>query len=229
MTSNQIIAGRVAVRLSTYHIDMPKACHLYVIRHGATAHNLLDPPRMQGRHIDEPLAELGRAQAAAAAERLAGVRVSAVYSSPLRRSFETAEAIAERHSLAPVAVEGLAEADVGRWEDRSWVDIEANDNQAYRAFREDPVAFGYPDGENLAEVTDRVVAAVDDLAVNHAGEHVIVVAHSVVNRLYLGELLSVPVALRRRLPQDNCNISIVKWRPQKKKVVTVNAIDHLAT
>ncbi len=150
-----------------------------------------------------------------------------MYTSPLRRSHETAEIIANRHSLTPVAIEGLAEADVGRWEDRSWVEIEANDNKAYLAFREDPVKFGYPGGEDLAQVTQRVVAAINQLAADHPGEQVVVVAHSVVNRLYLGELLSVPIALRRRLPQDNCSISQVKWRPEKASVVTVNAIHHL--
>lgn len=207
---------------------MPEPCHLYVVRHGATDHNMLKPPRMQGRHIDQSLADYGRNQAAAVAEHLSNLAISAVYSSPLRRSFETATAIAAQHDITPVAVEDLAEADVGRWEDRSWDDIAANDSQAYQAFREDPVAFGYPEGENLAQVTKRVVAAIDRLAADHPGEHVVVVAHSVVNRLYLGELLSVPMALRRRLPQDNCSVSQVKWRPEKVSVATINATDHLA-
>lgn len=206
---------------------MSKSCHLYVVRHGATAHNLLDPPRMQGRNIDEPLVDLGRQQATKVATALANRPIAAVYSSPLRRATETAMVIAGKHALEPIAIEGLAEADVGRWEDRSWIDIEANDNAAYVAFREDPVAFGYPGGENLAAVTERVGRAIDQVAADHAGEHVVVVAHSVVNRLYLGELLSVPIALRRRLPQDNCSINHVKWRRDKTRVVTVNAIGHL--
>jgi broad specificity phosphatase PhoE len=207
---------------------MPDACYLHLVRHGATAHNLFDPPRMQGRHIDQPLTASGRDQAAGAAAALAQQSIAAVYSSPLRRSFETAEVIAAAHSLSPVPIERLAEADVGRWEDRSWDEIEANDNEAYRAFREDPVKAGYPEGENLRQVTERVVSAIDHLAASHLGEHVVVVAHSVVNRLYLGELLSVPIALRRRIPQDNCNISLVSWRAEKQRVITVNAIHHLA-
>lgn len=207
---------------------MSDACHLYIVRHGATAHNLLDPPRMQGRHIDEPLTESGQKQAAAVAAALARQSIAAVYTSPLKRAYQTAETIAARHQMQPLAVEGLAEADVGQWEDRSWIDIETNDNDAYKAFREDPVRFGYPGGENLAEVTQRAVAAINQIAADHPGERIVIVAHSVVNRLYLGELLSVPIALRRRLPQDNCSISEVKWRPAKQSVITVNALHHLA-
>lgn len=207
---------------------MSDHCLIYLVRHGATAHNLLQPPRMQGRHIDEPLTESGLAQAAQVGSALAKKTIAAVYSSPLKRSMQTAEAIARHHDLQVTAVEGLAEADVGKWEDRSWVDIEANDNAAYLAFREDPVANGYPGGENLREVTDRVVAAIDLLAANHLGQHIAVAAHSVVNRLYLGELLHVPVPLRRRVPQDNCNLNIIRWRAGKQSVVTLNALDHLS-
>lgn len=208
---------------------MSDACYLYIIRHGATAHNLLKPPRMQGRHIDEPLTELGRHQAAQVAGALSTKPLSAVYCSPLRRAAETAATVAARHGIEPIHIEGLAEADVGRWEDRSWSEIEASDGEAYRAFREDPVANGYPEGENLGAVTTRVQLAIDQLAVDHLGDHVAIVAHSVVNRLYLGELLGVPYALRRRMPQDNCSISIVKWRPHKQRVVTVNGVMHLAS
>lgn len=207
---------------------MPNDCLIYLVRHGATAHNLLNPPRMQGRHIDEPLTESGMAQAAQVGAALAAKTIAAVYSSPLRRSMQTAEAVAKHHDLPVTAVEGLAEADVGQWEDRSWVDIEANDNAAYLAFREDPVANGYPGGENLRQVTDRVVDAMNTLAADHLGQHIVVSAHSVVNRLYLGELLCVPIALRRRLPQDNCNLNIIRWRAHKQSVVTVNALNHLS-
>ncbi|MCO6047716.1 histidine phosphatase family protein [Aeoliella sp. ICT_H6.2] len=207
---------------------MPDDCLIYLVRHGATAHNLLDPPRMQGRHIDEPLTDSGQSQAAQVAAALAGKSLAAIYSSPLKRSMQTAEAIAKHHEMPVTAVEDLAEADVGKWEDRSWVDIEANDNAAYLAFREDPVANGYPGGENLRQVTDRVVAALNQVAANHLGQHIAVSAHSVVNRLYLGELLHVPIAMRRRLPQDNCNLNIIRWRAHKQSVITVNALDHLA-
>ncbi len=205
----------------------PDACHLYLVRHGATAHNLLDPPRMQGRHIDEPLDPTGQRQATQAAAALAKAPIQAVYSSPLRRAFETAQAIADRHRLAPVVVEDLAEVDVGRWEDRSWIDIAKNDTEAYEAFRNDPAAQGYPEGENLGDVTLRVVAAIDQIALGHPSERIVVVAHSVVNRLYLGQLLSVPLALRRRLPQDNCAISEVAWQSSRARPITINAIGHL--
>ena len=207
---------------------MSEACQIYLVRHGATAHNLLDPPRMQGRHIDEPLAELGHSQAAQVAAALQSKPLVAVYASPLKRAMETAQAVAALHGLEAVPVEGLAEADVGRWEDRAWVEIEQNDAEAYHAFRNDPVESGYPEGENLQQVDDRVAEAIDQVASQHPGQCIAIVAHSVVNRVYLGRLLRLSTAMRRKIPQDNCNLSIVKWTPKKQSVVTINAVDHLA-
>ena len=83
-------------------IDPPSddACTMYLLRHGATPPNLVDPPVMQGAGINEPLADLGRDQAARAAELLATRPVKAAYSSPLHRSMETAAIVAERHGLS---------------------------------------------------------------------------------------------------------------------------------
>ncbi len=204
-------------------------CLLHIIRHGATPHNLLDPPQMQGHRIDQSLSPFGREQAAAVANAIRDCPVAAVYASPLKRAFETAKAIAVYHELAPIAVDGLLEANVGRWEDKSWPMIEADDAEAYRLFREDPVANGYPEGENLGEVCERVMLAVREIASRHLGEQVAVVAHSVVNRVLLGEVLQVPIARRHSVPQTNCGWSIIRWREPKASVLSVNEVQHLRT
>ena len=83
---------------------------LILARHGETASN------RDGLGLglqDVPLTEKGRHQAEALAEALAGVKIDAVYSSPLRRALDTAQAIASRHGLEVVVDEGLTEMDVG--------------------------------------------------------------------------------------------------------------------
>lgn len=207
--------------------DLP--CLIYLVRHGATAHNLLDPPLMQGQRINPPLAPEGIAQARCVAQALADKPFAAVYSSPLKRTLETATFVAQPHDLQPVTHEGLIEVDIGQWEDRSWADIQTSDPVTYAAFREDPARQGYPGGENLADLTERVVAAMADIARAHAGQQVAVVAHSVVNRVYVGHLLHIPLALRRKVPQDNCGITLIECRGTKQRLRTLNAVAHLAS
>ena len=63
---------------------------IYLVRHGETQGNLDD--KAQG-HLDVPLTETGRLQAKAVAERLNDIEFDAVYSSDLKRAFDTAKAI----------------------------------------------------------------------------------------------------------------------------------------
>ena len=205
----------------------PDECLLHVIRHGATPHNMLSPPRMQGRSIDQSLADVGRRQAERIAAALQTCRLVAVVASPLRRAMETAETIAACHSIGPVPDERLVEANVGRWEDRSWPEIKATDDDAYQRFRADPVEHGYPDGESLGSVLERGMTAMREIASMHPGQHVAVVAHSVVNRVLLGELLGVPISARHSVPQSNCGWSIVRWRRDSQKVLCLNGVQHL--
>lgn len=202
-------------------------CLIYLVRHGATPHNLLAPPRMQGRRINPSLAPLGVKQAELVARALKRQPLAAVYASPLVRAVETAAAIAAPHDLSVVTVEGLTEVEIGQWEDLSWPEVRQQDPELYAAFRENPEQQGYPGGENLADVAQRMVASISQIARDHMGEEVVVVAHSVANRAYLGELLEVPLAMRRKIPQDNCGISLIECHRDKQRIRTLNGVVHL--
>ena len=203
------------------------ACLMYLVRHGATERNLQRPPVMQGRGIDEPLAEIGRRQAERLRDALADRSLAAIYSSPLIRAVETAEAAAAPHGRSVVQIDALTEVAVGDWEGRDWPEIERNDPHRYAAFREDPAANGYPGGESLRDLADRVVPALAQLMDRHVGQEILVAAHSVVNRVYLGQLLGMPLAEGHKIAQLNCAINVIRWRGGAAKPLTVNAVHHL--
>lgn len=203
------------------------SCLAFLVRHGATDSNLANPPILQGRSIDGPLSAAGREQAAAAAACLAELGVSAVYSSPLRRARETAEAIALPHQLPIHLVEEISEVDVGAWERRSWVEIAKTEPDAYRRFQEDPARHGYRDGENLQQVHERVEPAIHALMDRHMGERIVIVAHNVVNRVFLANTLAIPLARARSVTQANCGINVLRRHNGATQAVTINAIFHL--
>lgn len=203
------------------------ACVMHLIRHGATPPNLVVPPIIQGAGINEPLAPIGREQAACAGRALARTPLAAVYSSPLLRAMETAEAIAAPHGLAVVPVEGLKEVEVGRWEGLDWDVIQRDFPDEYHHFRTDPATNGYPGGETLQGLLARVKSAIEQLLVEHVGEQIAVVAHSVVNRVYMGDLMGLPLNRAYPIRQDNCGINVVRWREGRGKAITVNGVQHL--
>jgi len=199
----------------------------YLVRHGATENNEKDPPILQGQRLDAALSAGGRDQAERTGRFLAGLPLGAVYSSPMRRAQETAEAIAAPHGLAVEVVEGLIEVDVGEWEGLDWDQIRQNDPAAYEAFMTDAAASGYLGGENVREVFDRTAPVLDGLLRDNAGRHVAVVAHNIVNRAYLARLLGMPLAQYRSIPQDNCGLNVLRFGHGKIKAITVNSVFHL--
>jgi broad specificity phosphatase PhoE len=200
---------------------------MYLLRHAATEANLAQPPRLQGRRHNPPLARLGVRQAEATRDYLAVRPIDAVFCSPMLRAIQTATIIAAPHGLSPVPIEALTECDVGRWEGLAWEDIRYFDAADYQNFRRDPSVHGYPDGENFAEVHARASAALEEIWAAHAGKTVLVVAHHVVNRTYLAGLLGLPLDHARAVTLDNCGISVVTRAGAHTHVETLNAAFHL--
>ena len=205
----------------------PDTCWLYLVRHGETPNNHARPPRLQGRRTDPPLSEEGLRQARRTGQLLADVRLDAVYSSPLLRARQTAEAIARPHELPVVVVDELTEVDVGDWEGRAWEEIERTDPEVYRAFMTDAGVNPYLGGETVETVRARAVPAFERLLADHAGGIIAVSAHNVVNRAYLAHLMSIPVARYRTIPQDNCGVNVLRARRGDVKVITINGVFHL--
>jgi len=205
----------------------PDTCWLYLVRHGATANNRAKPPRLQGRRTDPGLSEEGRQQARRTAELLGQGALDVVYTSPLLRARETADAIARPHGLSVQVVEDLIEVDVGDWEGRAWDEIERTDPEAYRLFMSDAAVNPYLGGENLSIVQARAIPAFQRLLADNLGRVIAAVAHNVVNRAYLAHLLDVPLAKYRRVPQDNCGVNLLRYRHGQVKLVTINAVGHL--
>jgi len=145
---------------------------ILLARHGETDWNRQG--RFQG-HADPPLNATGRAQAAELAAELKAVGLAAVYSSPLRRALETAQAVAAEHGLDPVAVDALREVDVGSWQGLTRVEIETQFPEQFARWLD--YDQGWEDGESYEEMGRRAVAALLELALAHESERVLAVTH----------------------------------------------------
>ena len=119
------------------------------IRHGETAHNR--DGRLQGR-ADLELSARGADQVVRLAGRFPAGSLTTVFTSPLRRARQTADALAASCEAAVEVDERLIELDYGEWDGRALADIPAD---AWSAWRADP-NFAPPGGESLVAVTTRV-------------------------------------------------------------------------
>ena len=155
---------------------------LYVVRHGQTDWNLAG--RIQG-NTDNPLNETGFGQARTVGEQLGPITLDQVYPSGLRRAIQTAEAIAGDAPITPDP--RLNERSRGIYEGR--VAAEVNDEFRPRFADLDDDMDG---GESLRSISERVSEATREIAERHMGETVMVVGHSGVNPLVIGELIGLP-------------------------------------
>ncbi|MCH2587888.1 MAG: histidine phosphatase family protein [Planctomycetales bacterium] len=208
---------------------MPEADEtlLYLVRHGATPANEQRPYVLQGHGIDTSLSDTGQRQAEAVAGFLADRPLDVVLSSPMKRARETAAAIAAPHGITPGVLEAISECDVGRWEGRDWGAIMEDDTEAYHLFMNDPATHGYPEGESYADVLDRVGGPLDGVLAGHRGQTVAVVAHNIVNRVYVARLMGWPLSRAREIRQDNTGINVIRGRDDEITLMSFNVRFHL--
>lgn len=199
---------------------------LYLVRHGATEANERRPYILQGNGIDLPLSPSGKQQVTHLAEFLKPFPLTKIYSSTMLRARQTAAEIAGKVGIVPESLDGLQECDVGKWEGMSWEEIQSKYPDYSRNFLEDPASVAYLGGESYSDVLNRVNPILQGLLEQHRGESIAVVAHNVVNRVYLAGLLGLDLKLAKDLRQQNTCINVISCAG-KPTVVTMNATFHL--
>ena len=200
------------------------ATRLIAIRHGETAWNV--DTRIQG-HLDIPLNDIGRWQAARAAEALAGEPIEAVYASDLSRAFETATAVARVAGVEVVPEPGLRERHFGVFQGRTFAEIEAESpDQAMRWRKRDP-DFTAEGGESLNTFRDRVVATVSRLAARHPDALVVLVAHGGVMDVLYRAATGQGVQAPRTWALGNAAINRLLWTPEGLTLVGWSDTGHL--
>jgi broad specificity phosphatase PhoE len=200
---------------------------LYLVRHGATDANLSKPYVLQGRGMDLPLNETGRQQALCVQKLFERKSLAAVYSSPLRRAFDTARAVAEPHRLDVGVIEALIEADVGKWEGMSWDQIRRDFPEACEDFQKDQSRYPYLGGESYLDVAQRAMPALTQLMDRHAGRTILAVAHNVVIRACAATLLKMPLTHAKDIHQNNGGVTLLRRENDRTDLITLNSVFHI--
>ena len=197
---------------------------VYLIRHGETTWNA--ERRLQGT-MDAPLSDREQRQVRRLVDALRHAPLAAVYSSPLQRAQETAQALAEAHRLPLILADDLRELNQGEWESRLLDEVAAQDGARLQAWWDSPHTARMPGGESLLEVQDRALRAFWDLVARHQGQTIALVAHGGVNKTVLLALLGAPLASYWRVRQSNACINVVEVDTVQPRVITLNETAHL--
>jgi len=205
---------------------------LLLVRHGETDWNRQG--RFQGQ-IDIPLNREGRSQAEAAGRGLAGEPIQRAYTSAMARPRQTAELIlAGREGIPLTSLSGLVEISHGLWEGQLEEAISQGWPELLTAWKRAPETVQMPGGENLQQVWDRSIAAINTIANGlDPSETALVVAHDAVNKTILCALLGLTAADIWMVKQGNGGVSVIDFPPVSGRghavVTCLNLTAHLGS
>ncbi len=145
--------------------------HIYFVRHGRTEN---EGNISYGRMPGYPLSVAGREEATKTGELLRTKNITQIFTSPLQRSFETAEIISQAIPEAKIEhVFDLNETESTRWQGLPAEQLFTNND--YETFINDPNAdFGT---ENLNQIAARMMGVIQQILSSHGGKNVVCVSH----------------------------------------------------
>jgi broad specificity phosphatase PhoE len=190
----------------------------YLVRHGA-CDGLGEI--LWGRTAHVCLNEEGKAQAQRLVERFRDVSLAAVYSSPLERALETAEAIARGAKLEMKQSPAFNEIDFGEWSGK-YFDALSRDEQ-WRRFNTRRSVTRIPGGESFLDVQARVISELEQLSEEHRNKRVAIVSHADVIKAAVGYVAGTPVDLLQRFEISPGSVSIIATDEHDPKLLAVNS------
>lgn len=206
-------------------LDMNKNTELILIRHGETAWNR--ERRMQGQ-TDTPLSDIGYAQAKAVGERLARHPFAAIYSSDLKRAWDTAQAIAQASGRDVLSMPGLRERTFGIFEGLTYEEMTQRFPAEHARFSQREPDYAVPGGESPRQFFERSLACLEDIAAAHPGETVVAVTHGMVLDTLYRAAHNMPLHVKREAPLLNASLNTFHRAPQSWIEVTWGDVEHLA-
>jgi probable phosphomutase (TIGR03848 family) len=179
---------------------------ILLIRHGETpTTGKVLPGRAPGLH----LSERGRAQADRVAERLTGLPVDAIYSSPLERTSETAAPSASRTGLPLNHDDGLIECDFGDWTGAALAELATLPQ--WQGVQHSPSTFRFPNGESFTQMQARMVGALEVLRAAYPGNVVVCFSHADPIKAAVAHAMGTHLDLFQRIMISPGSVSAIEY------------------
>ena len=199
---------------------------LIFVRHGEAEGNL---KRVFHGWTDSGLTLKGCAQAEKVAKRLKTERIDIIYSSPLKRAYETAKFIAREKEIQNITtLEGLREINGGDWENERWDELPVKWPDEYNTWEENPHLHCMPMGESMKEAFDRILNVVFSIIAENKGKNICIVTHGTVLRSLICYFYGKPFEELVTITwHDNTSVTIVEFNSEKFNVSMEGDISHL--
>lgn len=200
---------------------------LYITRHGQTEWNLAG--KMQG-WADSPLTAKGREDAKLLSKHLIDVKFEAIYSSPSKRAYDTADIVKGMRPIEIKTDDRLKEMNIGSWEGQTKDVLKEKYSVQYTALWETPHLFVPIDGESLYDVQKRMSHFLEHVQKQYQSGNIFIVTHTCALKLILEFIKGTTMDKLWTPPRiENTSLSIVEIDDNGKMTITLEGdMSHLA-
>lgn len=210
----------------------PSPRTIVMVRHGETQGNVDD--KAQG-HFDVSLTERGRTQAQAVARRLSDIEFDAVYSSDLKRAFDTAKAITAHHPELQIQTSPrLREYHFGDYEDSPWEEVNNANPELHQRWKNlnTRIDVEFPGGESMLGAWERVGGVLKKILSENqrGGQTILIVGHGGSLQALFGHLLNLRTSNQWGFLFNNTSVTVLKehlYTPNGWRTVLFNDTSHL--
>lgn len=191
---------------------------LLLIRHGTN--DYVQAGRLAGWTPGVHINAQGQREVDAAARRLAHIPIQAIYSSPLERAVETAQAVAACHKLDVQIREELGEFRSGEWSGRFTQELA--ETETWKQLHAHPAGVRLPGGETIDEVQARMVATIDAIVAAHPKQVVAVVSHADPLKAAIAHYLEMDLNNFQRMVIDTASVTVFMFGEGKPVLLRLN-------
>ena len=200
---------------------------IYLVRHAAAEGNLY---RVAHGQFNSTITSRGYRQLSYLRKRFEGVHLDAVYGSDLLRAHTTAAALYVPRELEFHPLPLLREVCMGAWEQLSWGEIARQDAEMYENFNKRPHLWNVSGGESFAQVRDRMVQAVRQMAAENPDKTIAATSHGAALRVLLATLEGKTLEQLGDTPYgDNTAVSLIEVEGDEIRVVYRDDASHVPT
>lgn len=197
---------------------------IYLVRHGQSEWNY--QRKIQGQQ-DTLLTEEGKLQAKKLSYRLKSENIDAIYSSDLKRAYETANIIGEELNIDVTPMESFREIAFGHWEGIEIDKINSANEKEHQTWLKEPHKFKMEGAETLYEIQKRAMSGVSLVLNKNPGKNILIVSHGTTLKTIILGLLDMDLKYYNKLTLGNVSLTIIEFRDYNRVLKLLNDTCHL--
>lgn len=196
---------------------------IIIVRHGQTNWNILG--KVQGQE-DIELNEIGKEQAKKLASKLTKEKIDIIYTSDLKRSYQTAKIISDTINSNIIIDKNLREIHFGNWQGLTLTNIKKDFKKEYIIWRTEPHKLNLPGAEKLIEVQERMKKIINNV-LRSENQNILIVSHATAIKTLILGILDLDLAKFNNIKIDNTSISIIEYHSTGPIIKLLNDTCHL--